>query len=587
MKFLNKKYLFQYTFLLIFLFSLFYNLSYDIKPLFYALCFILIILLSVFLRIFIKKILNEEDLKKLKDDKKSCIELGICFTFLSLYPVLHFYVNNYVSLDIHYLIIGIFTILFGISIFTLIYLIILRNFYISFYLSSIIGVMLYFINAKNTAFLSIFLIIALFICILYFLYKKGTKQPFKNIIITVATVLAIFVCLDFILVLLKTEGGVRNDFKNAIHSMPKNEFQDNKKIDNKTQRDIYILMLDMYPGVEGLKEFSGFDNSNFADELRKRGFYVFNDIYSNYSKTAMSISSMLNMNYIEDTGYKNHWDAINNAYIFKLARAYGLETIYFNHSTYFRLVKPVNTKLIHTLSAGVYYENELIKTYNDSLIYMACHSFIWDKIKIGKEADLKPFQVLKQDVVSDKSRKFVFAHIMMPHPPYLYDEYGNKRTDFSEMRDKQENSKVIINKENLISYLKYANKEVLNFIDYAIEHSDKPPVILISGDHGIRANEYENWGKHIDETLSDKFSMYLTFDTFAAYYNPYDNKEEIKKAKSIVNLYRLFSNEMFNTKYDIIPDKHTILFCTMDCTYNFKNLDKSKTYSNKELIKLF
>ncbi len=578
MKFLNKKYTPQYIFLLILIMSPCYQSLYDIKPLFYALYFILLILLSIFLKIFIEKISDKANMEALKKNQKSCIQLGLCFTFLSLYPVLHFYVKNYVSLDVHYFFIGIFTVLLGISIFTIICFIILRNFCISFYLSSALGIMFYFINYKNINNLGIFLIIALIVCILCFLYKRGTEKPFKNMVIIASAILGIFVCFDFISSVLTTGGGILNSFKNINSVSIKNK----KTVSSNMERDIYILMLDMYPGSKALEKFTGFDNSDFTNELRKRGFYVFDDIYSNYNKTAISIPSMLNMDYPENAGHKNRWDAVNNALIFKLAKESGRKNIYFNHSAFFRLIKPTDTKIISIISIK-FYENELKNTYNNSLIYTICHNYIWDKIKIGENAELKPFLVLKNSVVSDNSKKFVFAHIMMPHPPYLFDENGKKRTNTHEIYEGWEKSKLAVNKESFISYLKYTNKEALDFIDYAIKHSDKPPVILITGDHGIRANEYKNWKEHINEAMANKFEIYLNFATFAAYYNPDDDKKRIKKAKSIVNLYRLFSNEMFNTKYDMLPDKHTIFFCRTDCSDTLKYVDKLKTYSNKEI----
>jgi len=579
MKFINKDNIFHYLFLLTIVFSVLYRLSYNVLPLFYLLSSILIVFLSLLLNIFIKKILNQEDLKKLKDNKNSCIQLGFCYTFLALYPVLHFYTVNYASLEAYYLFVGIATVLLGILSFTFIYFIILRNFWTSFYMSSFLGVFFYLVNLNNIDNLGIFLLIALIIYISYFLFKKGFLTPTKNIITICAIVLLIFTCFDFVPVISRIWGGICHNFK-IQNSFVQNRVQDKEPVNFSNQRDIYIILLDMYPGEKSLEKLFKYDNSNFGDELQKRGFYVFRNLYANYNLTAMALPTMLNMDYIEDTDFKDRYSAIDNARMFKLAQKSGRKTIYINHSPFFRYVNPNNTELIDITDSE--YEYALSKTYNDSIVYAQYQMFTKNK----KEC-LKPFNILRRIATEDENNKLIFAHFEMPHYPYLFDENGKSQTDSSVLRDEIRDSKLIVREKNFISYLKFTNNEVLNFIDYVFQNSDKKPIILISGDHGIRTNDYvKNWESHINETLVDKISMYSRFVTFAAYYNPDDDKKEIEKSNSIVNLYRLFANTVFDTKFDIIQDKHTMFFCALGCE-NYRLFKNSHTFTNEEFKKRF
>ncbi len=57
-------------------------------------------------------------MKTLTKQDKDYLILGACFAFLSLYPVFHFYTQNYYSLEIHYLFAGIITVLIPIFAFT-------------------------------------------------------------------------------------------------------------------------------------------------------------------------------------------------------------------------------------------------------------------------------------------------------------------------------------------------------------------------------------------------------------------------------------------------------------------------------------
>ena len=66
--------------------------------------------------------------------------------------------------------------------------------------------------------------------------------------------------------------------------------------------DIYVIVLDSHERTDVLKETYGLDNQPFVDSLTELGFYVAPCSMSNYAYTPLSISSILNMNYIDQMG---------------------------------------------------------------------------------------------------------------------------------------------------------------------------------------------------------------------------------------------------------------------------------------------
>jgi hypothetical protein len=64
--------------------------------------------------------------------------------------------------------------------------------------------------------------------------------------------------------------------------------------------DVYYLVFDCYPGTIFLKEYMNYDNSSFNEELEKKGFHVIKDPKSNYNRTAFSLASSLNFEYLKD-----------------------------------------------------------------------------------------------------------------------------------------------------------------------------------------------------------------------------------------------------------------------------------------------
>ncbi len=63
--------------------------------------------------------------------------------------------------------------------------------------------------------------------------------------------------------------------------------------------DIYYLVLDGYGRGDVLQKYYGFDNAEFLDGLRQRGFYIADKSSTNYPSTVFSLPSSLNMRYHE------------------------------------------------------------------------------------------------------------------------------------------------------------------------------------------------------------------------------------------------------------------------------------------------
>ena len=69
------------------------------------------------------------------------------------------------------------------------------------------------------------------------------------------------------------------------------------------QPDVYYLILDAYSRGDVLAE-QGYDNNDFITKLKAMGFIIPECGQSNYNYTAMTLSSTLNMDYLENLGVK-------------------------------------------------------------------------------------------------------------------------------------------------------------------------------------------------------------------------------------------------------------------------------------------
>src|SRR5215212_652610 len=72
-------------------------------------------------------------------------------------------------------------------------------------------------------------------------------------------------------------------------------------IPTKNPRDVYFLIFDRYGNDAALRRFFQFDNSEFYNELEKRGFVLDRNATTCYPMTMPSMSSTLNMRYLSST----------------------------------------------------------------------------------------------------------------------------------------------------------------------------------------------------------------------------------------------------------------------------------------------
>ena len=81
-------------------------------------------------------------------------------------------------------------------------------------------------------------------------------------------------------------------------------------------------------------------------------------------------------------------------------------------------------------------------------------------------------------LAKNRDPKFVFAHIMAPHPPFVFGENGNKiYYDGNSM-----NRKTLF-----INQLKYINKRMINVLEKILyTNNGRNKIIIIQGDHGTR-----------------------------------------------------------------------------------------------------
>ena len=352
-----------------------------------------------------------------------------------------------------------------------------------------------------------------------------------------------------------------------------------KTAKSEKQPDVYIILLDAYPSNDVLKRDFNFDNSAFINTLEKKGFFIFDSIYSNYTKTICSLPSFLNHKYTENFEYTPSL-ALSNAALFKTAYDNGYKVDFINSFSGFKLEKGYVSSVT---DVSKHYAGTAT-TINQAFFYGTFFQKMFPFFnKRNNVKDIFWTELSKEINVS--SPKFVFAHIMAPHLPYLKDRNGKKLNAFKrdDILVNEITKEYKINKKNCIEYLLYTNNKTKSAVDEIFEKTGGNAYIIILGDHGLRLHYYtKNEDKNLSILLKEKNTMNAFFNTFLAFYSPYKDYEKYKDSTTIMNFFINFSNNVFNTKYKKQPDKFYFVYFNQnndrlkDIQKNTKLLEKSQ-----------
>lgn len=395
-------------------------------------------------------------------------------------------------------------------------------------------------------------IICCFILPILLLMKMNTKGLFRFLVF-LSSLLLFFNLVDISFAFCKSQTK-----KQVV--MKQFNIEENKNLPN-----IYIVILDAYPNNSVLKRDFAFSNESFIKELQTRGFYVYDKMYSNYVMTSLSIPSILNLDYQEKFKFDTLSEAIYYSHFFGLAKSIGYKITYINDNYWENFKLRENTYIDKLYSVNYLgFDSAFADEILGDTLYNIKFKFT-DRIHFDNDKHSWRYLVNSLEK-SPNSNQFVFAHICAPHAPYWRDIDGNLLT---QNKDYSDNNLTITNKEAVVKYIQYTNKNVNEIIDKILEH-DKSAYILITGDHGIRLNHdgaTNNLEKKYYNPQKNILNSY--FNTFTAIYIPKKDYSKYKIAESLVNLFIIFSNDIFSTNYKLKPDK---FFFSLD-TSNTNNLE--------------
>jgi hypothetical protein len=330
--------------------------------------------------------------------------------------------------------------------------------------------------------------------------------------------------------------------------------------------DIYYIILDAYGRQDILQTFYELDNSSFLNDLSARGFYVAEDSSSNYIQTMLSLSSAFNMDYLQtlkSDGVKveSRGDLINlvdNNKVRSLLAQNGYQLISFRNE--YKATIPSAEIYFDDSQSGLAYPVTAFESIliDHTMARVLSHFPVFNKALIEMPYDTHRRHILSafaglRDVAALDGDYFVYAHIIAPHPPFVFNEKGEvvtHDTPFT-LNDANYYIRDHSQKSYITGYrrqIQYVNTLVLETIDAILARSTTPPIIIIQGDHGPGAHLH--WGSLENTIPAERFGI------LNAYYFPDQEYELLYPSISPVNSFRVLFNHFFGAEYVLLPDRH-------------------------------
>lgn len=342
--------------------------------------------------------------------------------------------------------------------------------------------------------------------------------------------------------------------------------------------DIYYIVLDGYGRADVLEELYEFDNQPFLDHLTELGFYIADESHSNYNQTFLSIPASLNMAYINDlmdvepTTPYNHMGHVrlvfNNA-VDEFLSKWGYELVSFSSGHGLTAI----TRADHYLHPEEAEESLVVSTITSLGLSFPLNSF---EALVLETTALRPFlpqmyqsiiepfkfqhhrqRVLYTfshlaDFTQAEGNYFIFAHIISPHPPFVFDANGKPilHTDPYGIAD---GTHYIGHKGSRDEYIAgyrgqvaFVNTLLVEAVEKILSQSETPPVIILQADHGPGA--YFDW--HSVKKTNQKERMSI----FNAYYFPGGDDGWLYPSITPVNSFRVVLNRYFDGDYELLED---------------------------------
>lgn len=314
--------------------------------------------------------------------------------------------------------------------------------------------------------------------------------------------------------------------------------------------DIYYIILDAHTRPDVMARF-GYDSTPFVQKLEAMGFYVASCSQANYWLTTFSVGATLRMEY-----FGPEYDNESALPDWKVSAALqNLRQLGYQVVTFETRANEINNQdlgedvlLASARQETLYEDFYSLASLNDFEANVIRTTWLHSWLQlVGNYRHLLPAGVLDAqaaaylrhyrqtnyileqlpELASLESPKFVYAHLLVPHEPFIFDAsgayvYRNMQDDFT---------------EGYRNNAEFIDRRIAEVIEQILANSAQPPIIILQGDHGPNGSQPD-----------------LLLPILNAYYFPYGGDEQLYDHITPVNSLRTLFSYYFGANYPRLED---------------------------------
>jgi hypothetical protein len=313
--------------------------------------------------------------------------------------------------------------------------------------------------------------------------------------------------------------------------------------------DIYYIILDSYARTDVLKDLFGLDNEPFLRRLEQKGFHLCPQSTSNYPFTALSLCSSLNGDYL--------YRLIDPA-----SRDMNLLTKRIGDNFVINSLRPLGYKFV-TFSTGfdatehpeadVYlYPRHPTDSFHWLLIEMTPLRVLlpqvgfWDNYTFLRERTLYTLKHLP-DITEISEPTFTLAHILSPHPPFVFGEHGEDVSPRNGLRADDTLLDAEHYRKGYFGQAQYITERIEETIESILTRSPEPPIIILQSDHGSGL-------RHHLFSL-EKTDLHERLSILNCYYFPDQKYDDLTDHITPVNSFRVVLNHFFGANLPLLEER--------------------------------
>lgn len=315
--------------------------------------------------------------------------------------------------------------------------------------------------------------------------------------------------------------------------------------------DIYYLIFDRYGAGRTLRDYFDFDNSEFLGYLKSKGFYVAGNSHCNYVGTSLSLASSLNMEYLDFLTKKGPVKKsvitrmVQDYEVWRLLRSAGYRFIHFGD--WYEPTRINRNADLNFRSGGMIdLSSDFARKFLETTL---ARPFFRDSVMASTTSDqlLEKFSRLAE-ISGTPGPKFVFAHILLPHHPFLFGPNGENAMNGdapSRFQDRK-----------YIDQLRFTNTKIRELVDAILAKSERDPIIILQSDEGPGDEEKPlNLLRRFTGNNRYALNARIRCRILNAYRFPGVDPGVFYPAISPVNSFRLLFDRYFGTSFGLLPDK--------------------------------